>query len=235
MRHVLIAQMEGQVNQALQGAQQGSFQVAGKAHQVAAAPVVTTSEQVASTAAPVVSSGQAGVNDAVANSILGSTMSGYFEMMGYLLLVLAGVWLLFWLLRRSGVGFFSPARQSMAVESRLSLGPKKWMIVARVHGKRLVLGVTDHAISLLGELPEDAEEAGGTPQRQKRKGAFTLKNPLTGKLGQRGKDELQPSRPAGQQEAQPPVRGKAASLSADTPFDDFEKIYLSAQAQEEKK
>lgn len=178
------------------------FQVAGKAYQTSMSPVVNTAAQTApATATP--------SSDAVANSILGSTMSGYFEMIGYLLLILAGVWLLLWLLRRSGVGMFSPARQVMALESRLSLGPKKWVVVARVHGKRLVLGVTDHTISMLTELPE-ADPLGLKPAKRK---------PRSGAVAQSAKGMLQKL-------ASPVQKGESADVRS---TDDFEKFYAAAK------
>lgn len=37
----------------------------------------------------------------------------------------------------------------MRIESRLALGPKKWVVITRYMDKRLVLGVTDQQINLL--------------------------------------------------------------------------------------
>lgn len=222
MKSILLAQA-GQV--AHEGAP--AFQVVGKTHQTAATPVLNVTTQAvpagipASATAPAASS-----NDAVANSILGSTMSGYFEMLGYLLLILGGVWLLLWLLRRSGVGMFSPQRQTMAIESRLSLGPKKWMVVTRVHGKRLVLGITDHTISLLAELPPVTQESavGQGRFQEKKQGASPSTAPQSG-LALKAQNVLRKKKQS--------LASAQASAGAE-PTDDFEKFYAAAQEQEKK-
>lgn len=208
-----------------------SFQVVGKVHQTAATPAVNVAGQAipvgvsgASAPASAVSS-----SDAVAGSILGNTMSGYFEIVGYLLLVLGGVWLLLWLLRRSGVGMFSPERQIMAIESRLSLGPKKWMVVTRVHGKRLVLGVTDHTITKLAELPP--VETVAVPAKAKT--AQTNSAGLAGRASQSGalgRGAMVASAKKALQKTSSSVQKKISGEKAKG--DDFEKFYAAAQEHE---
>lgn len=228
MKSMLLAQAEQVVQESAP-----AFQVVGKTHQTVAAPVLNVAGQTApagiSASTPAVS-GTLTQEAAQANSILGPTMSGYFEILGYLLLVLGGVWLLLWLLRRSGVGMFSPERQIMAIESRLSLGPKKWMVVTRVHGKRLVLGVTDHTITKLAELPSVVQES--RPSQGSAKGKFQGKN--QGKFQAKGSASglASTAQKLFKKDAQSPSSVQSGAEQAGN--DDFEKFYAAAQEQERK-
>ena len=88
-------------------------------------------------------------------------------------LALAVLWALLWFVKRRGgmSGMVFSSSPGMRIESRLALGPKKWILVARYQDRRLVLGVTEHSISLLTELYDekdlanaagaDAQEAAG--------------------------------------------------------------------------
>ena len=210
MKDMLLAEVQ-QGNQVTQSAAP-PFRVAGEVYNTAVVPVANSAGQVPSAATSV-------SNDAVANSILGSTMTGYFEMMGYLLLILAGVWLLLWLLRRGGVGLFSPERQVMAVESRLALGPKKWMIVARVHGRRLVLGVTDHTDDDVAPSPQGLLS---------QKTSKTAKK-LLGKVA-----SVQKKSPSPQKKSSREISGQSLGSGKNQLADDFEKFYEAAQAHEKK-
>jgi flagellar protein FliO/FliZ len=42
---------------------------------------------------------------------------------------------------------------SLRLESRLALGPRKWIMAVRYMDKRLLIGVTDQNISLLATTP----------------------------------------------------------------------------------
>lgn len=87
--------------------------------------------------------------------------SGYFSGLAVLFLMLAALWFaLRFLKNRGGLRMFGVG-SGVQVETRVSLGPKKNLLVVRAHGKRLLLGVTDHHISQLAELPleEDDGEA----------------------------------------------------------------------------
>ncbi len=88
-----------------------------------------------------------------------SSWAGYFEALAILFFILAVLWLLVRLMRRGGGGFLTGSGQSMRLESRLSLGPKKWLVVARILDRRLVLGVTDQQITMLTELDADERPA----------------------------------------------------------------------------
>lgn len=218
MKDMLLAE----VQQGIQVTQSAAppFRVAGEVYNTAVVPVANSAGQVPSAATSV-------SNDAVANSILGSTMTGYFEMMGYLLLILAGVWLLLCLLRRGGVGLFSPERQVMAVESRLALGPKKWMIVARVHGRRLVLGVTDHTVSMLAELSDD--DVAPSPQGLLSQKTSKTAKKLLGKVA-----SVQKKSPSPQKKSSREISGQSLGSGKNQLADDFEKSYEAAQAHEKK-
>ena len=86
-------------------------------------------------------------------SNLSLSWSGYFEALAILCFALALLWALLWLVKRHGKGGFLGNTAGMRVESRLALGPKKWIIVVRYLNRRLVLGLTDDNISLLTEIP----------------------------------------------------------------------------------
>lgn len=90
----------------------------------------------------------------------------YFEALAVICFVLAVLWAVVWLLkRRSGTGLFASTAPSMRVESRLALGPKKWICIVRCMEKRLVLGVTDKSITLLSETPLSEEELAPAPKK----------------------------------------------------------------------
>jgi flagellar biosynthetic protein FliO len=67
-----------------------------------------------------------------------------------------------WLLRRlvrGGTRFMGVGSgPELHVESRLALGPKKWLMAVRYMDKRLLLGVTDHNVTLLTETPLEPGE-----------------------------------------------------------------------------
>lgn len=87
---------------------------------------------------------------------------GYFEALGWLCFALAALWLFLWLLKRRGaLGLSGASVPDMRIESRLALGPKKWVIVTRHLDRRLILGVTEQQITLLSDRP--AEEGKETP------------------------------------------------------------------------
>ena len=91
--------------------------------------------------------------------------SGYFMTIAVLCLLLAGLWMaLRWLKKRGTLRRFG-GNQEMEMESRLSLGPKKNLLIVRLRDRRLLLGITDHHISKLAELPlyyyDEAEDEDG--------------------------------------------------------------------------
>lgn len=84
-----------------------------------------------------------------------SGWGNYFQAIGFLLLILGGLYMGIWALKRFGKlnalgGRLS--RHGVAVEGQFHLGPKKSLVVVRFLNKRLLLGVTDHQINLLTEM-----------------------------------------------------------------------------------
>lgn len=82
--------------------------------------------------------------------------SGYIQAMGILCLLLAALWCAVWLVRRYGKFNFLPRpgalpRDALVMEAQMPLGPKKGLMVVRFLNRRLLLGVTEHQISLLTE------------------------------------------------------------------------------------
>jgi flagellar protein FliO/FliZ len=75
-----------------------------------------------------------------------------------LLLILAIILIAYWMLRRFGPKFgLGPGGRGgmLRLMAHLSLGPRKSVIVVRFLNKDLVLGVTDHTITLLTEGTTD--------------------------------------------------------------------------------
>lgn len=91
--------------------------------------------------------------------------SGYFEALAILCFVLALLWGALWLMKRarSGSGFLASSAPGMRIESRLALGPKKWILVVRYLDRRLLVGVTEQTISLLTDMPVEEEAAAAAP------------------------------------------------------------------------
>ncbi|MDR1945594.1 MAG: flagellar biosynthetic protein FliO [Desulfovibrio sp.] len=82
--------------------------------------------------------------------------SGYFEALALICFLLALFWLLLrFVANRRGVPGLLASARGLHVESRLSLGPKKWIILLRCMDRRLLIGVTDHNISTLAEMETD--------------------------------------------------------------------------------
>lgn len=110
------------------------------------------------TAAAAEASGAAAAASATSGSgpIPGSefTWSGYVQAIGIMFLVLALLWAVLWALRRFGRLASMPrgmGRDALYMERQLQLGPRKHLVVVRFLNKRLLLGVTDHQITLLSE------------------------------------------------------------------------------------
>lgn len=87
---------------------------------------------------------------------------GYFQAIGILFLLLAALWFAVWCIRRYGKFNFLPRpgslpRDSLIMEAQMPLGPKKGLMVVRFMNKRLLLGVTEHQISLITEEKEENE------------------------------------------------------------------------------
>lgn len=81
---------------------------------------------------------------------------GYVQAIGILCLLLAAFWFALWLLRRYGRFSFLPKpgslpRGALVMEAQMPLGPRKGLMVVRFLNTRLLLGVTEHRISLLKE------------------------------------------------------------------------------------
>lgn len=110
------------------------------------------------------SAGQAAAHVASSVPVEGAfTWSGYFQAIGVLLLLLAILWGVVWAVRKYGRFSFLPQpgafpRDGLRLEAQLPLGPRKGLMVVRFLNKRLLLGVTDHQITLLKETGEHDEE-----------------------------------------------------------------------------
>lgn len=80
--------------------------------------------------------------------------TSYFEAIGIMLILLFAFWYLLKIVRKVGNGRFLPSqkllpRDSMFLEGQLSLGQGKSIIIVKVLNERLILGVTEHQITML--------------------------------------------------------------------------------------
>lgn len=94
---------------------------------------------------------------------VGFSWGGYFQAIGVLFLLLAALWAGMWFLRKYGKFNFIPKagalpRNALRLEAQLPLGPRKGLMVVRFLNKRLLLGVTDHQITLLTESDTQYEQ-----------------------------------------------------------------------------
>ena len=84
----------------------------------------------------------------------GDMTGALLQVAGVLCLLLAVIFVGFWLLkrfgRRMGLGVFGSG--DLRIEGAMSLGPKKSVVVVRFLNKRMVLGVTDASINLLTQM-----------------------------------------------------------------------------------
>lgn len=81
---------------------------------------------------------------------------GYLQALAILCFLLAALWFGVWLLRRYGKFNFLPRpgslpKDALVMEAQMPLGPRKGLMVVRFLNRRLLLGVTEHQISLLTE------------------------------------------------------------------------------------
>jgi flagellar biosynthetic protein FliO len=72
------------------------------------------------------------------------------------LAVLAGC---VWLVRTGRFGRFSARASAVAVETAISLGERRSLVIVAVEGRRLLLGVTGTQVSLVTELQAHQPEA----------------------------------------------------------------------------
>lgn len=86
--------------------------------------------------------------------------AGVFTSLGYLLLVLGAILLLYWLIKRfgpAGIGQVGGGANNPRLVGRLFLGNRQSVAVVRFKKKTMVLGVTEQSINLLTETEEDME------------------------------------------------------------------------------
>lgn len=120
-----------------------------------ALPVAEPAAQAAGQAASQIAT-PASHSGSLLESLQQGSAGGYLEMLAMFFLVLAALWFTLWLLKRFGGKYF-PGNAPLQIESRLSIAPKRWIMVVRVESKRLVLGVSDEHITLLTELAEEED------------------------------------------------------------------------------
>lgn len=107
-----------------------------------------------------------GPNIASSASQLGQSTfswSGYIQALGIMCLLLGALWFGVWALRKYGRFNFLPRpgslpKDSLVMEAQMPLGPKKGLMVVRFMNRRLLLGVTEHNISLITEDKEQPYE-----------------------------------------------------------------------------
>ena len=157
-------------------ASQAATSIAGNATTApAASPVLEPVVSAGSSAGALAPVGNAtsvpGVN--VPDSIFG--WGGYFEALAWLCFALAILWFVLWLIKRRGISFSGGSTPGMRIESRMALGPKKWVIITRYLDRRLILGVTEQNITLLSDMPVEALESSETQAKHDKAFADFLK------------------------------------------------------------
>ena len=75
------------------------------------------------------------------------------------LIVLGLVGALAWLLRNGHLGRLSARASNVAVETAISLGERRQLVIVAVEGRRLLLGVTSAQVTLVTELQPHPPEA----------------------------------------------------------------------------
>jgi flagellar protein FliO/FliZ len=75
------------------------------------------------------------------------------------LIVLALVAALAWLARRGSFAALKAANRTVTVETAVSLGERRSLVVVAVEGRRLLLGLTPGQIALVTELSPAAPDA----------------------------------------------------------------------------
>jgi flagellar protein FliO/FliZ len=75
------------------------------------------------------------------------------------LIVLALVATLAWLARRGTFAGLKAANRAVAIETAVSLGERRSLVIVAVEGRRLLLGLTPQQVSLVTELGPAAPAA----------------------------------------------------------------------------
>jgi flagellar protein FliO/FliZ len=94
----------------------------------------------------------------VSSAATPGTASGIGQVMLALVLVLAAVFAAAWLIKRMR-GFTAGGTDGIEVVAQAPVGPKERVVIVRVAGARLLLGVAAGHVSLLQTLPVEPEAA----------------------------------------------------------------------------
>lgn len=86
----------------------------------------------------------------------GFSWGSYVQALGIMCFLLAALWFAVWAIRRYGKFNFLPRpgalpKGALVMEAQMPLGPRKGLMVVRFMDRRLLLGVTEHQITLLTE------------------------------------------------------------------------------------
>lgn len=80
------------------------------------------------------------------------------------LIVLGLVFALAWFARRGAFGGIASRGRAVVVESAISLGERRSLVIVAVEGRRLLLGMTPQQVSLVTELRRQPDPAAGEAQ-----------------------------------------------------------------------
>jgi len=131
------------------------------ASKIDANPVSSTINPEAVTNTPGVTDLGIGVAEKIGETVPPETLfswGSYFQAIAVMFLLLGILWLGLHLLRRSGKFSFlqntaSLGRSALSIESQITIAPKKSLVVVRFLGNHILLGVTEHNITFLKEVP----------------------------------------------------------------------------------
>jgi flagellar protein FliO/FliZ len=99
----------------------------------------------------------------VTTAVTPGTASGIGQVMLALVVVLAAVFVGAFLIKRMR-GFTAGGANGIEVVAQASVGPKERVVIVRVAGSRLLLGVASGQVSLLQTLPFEPESTAPQPQ-----------------------------------------------------------------------
>lgn len=99
------------------------------------------------------------------------TWGSYFQAIGYMILLLLLLWGVLWAIRRYGKFNCLPLpgafpKDGLRMEAQLAFGPRRGLMVVRYLNRRLLLGVTDHQITLLKETNLEQGENKDEPDKK---------------------------------------------------------------------
>lgn len=133
------------------------------------------------------------------------TWGGYFQAIGYMILLLLLLWGVLWAIRRYGKFNCLPLpgafpKDGLRMEAQLAFGPRRGLMVVRYLNRRLLLGVTDHQITLLKDTALEQRENEDEPDRKRPEESSSFERFLAASSREAGKNEASQGGGAGERD-----------------------------------